>query len=359
MTPAATSTTGQASPLKVSAQARPGSRVALEVAVPGGRCQASYDAALAKLSRSVKLPGFRKGKVPQSVLVQQLGPLRIRATALEDLVESVCRDALEQERIEALGRPELKEGFEVVLERFTPGAELVLTLEMDVEPTPSLKTTKGLKAEAIPVAFDPARVDEVLEESRRRLAALVPVEGRPAALGDQARIRFSGVFADTGDTIDGGSSEGMDLELEAERMIPGFVEGIVGMEVGDTRDVSCAFPESYPQEEAAGRPATFTITLVDLKTRELPELNDAFTKVAPEFYNRMIDELVRMADKFENPQPLIVICPDDKGEPWFQCSESAFNNLPWLLGAIEMAKASIAAPVMAEFEIEETDGAKE
>jgi hypothetical protein len=90
-----------------------------------------------------------------------------------------------------------------------------------------------------------------------------------------------------------------------------------------------------------------------------PELNDAFTKVAPEFYNRMIDELVRMADKFENPQPLIVICPDDKGEPWFQCSEAAFNNLPWLLGAIEMAKASIAAPVMAEFEIEETDGAKE
>lgn len=228
MTPAASSSTGQASPLKVSAHPRPGSRVALEVAIPGGRCQASYDAALEKLSRSVKLPGFRKGKVPRSVLIQQLGPLRIRATALEDLVESVCRDALEQERIDALGRPALQEGFEAVLDRFTPGSELVLTLEMDVEPSPTLKTTKGLKAEAAPVAFDPAKVEELLEQSRRQLAALVPVEGRPAAMGDVARISFSGVFADNGDAIEGGSSEGMEVELEEGRMIPGFVEGIVG-----------------------------------------------------------------------------------------------------------------------------------
>ncbi|MFM7642533.1 MAG: trigger factor [Cyanobium sp.] len=280
MTPAASSSTGQASPLKVSAQPRPGSRVALEVAIPGGRCQASYDAALEKLSRSVKLPGFRKGKVPRSVLIQQLGPLRIRATALEDLVESVCRDALEQERIDALGRPALQEAFEAVLDRFTPGSELVLTLEMDVEPSPTLKTTKGLKAEAAPVAFDPAKVEELLEQSRRQLAALVPVEGRPAAMGDVARISFSGVFADSGDPIEGGSSEGMEVELEEGRMIPGFVEGIVGMEVAASRDVSCTFPESYPQQEAAGRPATFTISLVDLKTKELPELDDAFAQQA-------------------------------------------------------------------------------
>lgn len=280
MTPAASPSTGQASGLKVSTQSRPGCRVALEVAIPGGRCQASYDAALDKLSRSVKLPGFRKGKVPRSVLIQQLGPLRIRATALEDLVEDVCRDALEQERIAALGKPELQESFDAVLDRFTPGADLVLTLEMDVEPTPTLKTTKGLKAEAISVAFDPAKVDELLEQSRRQLAALVPVEGRPAAMGDVARISFSGVFADSGEPIDGGSSEGMDVELEEGRMISGFVEGIVGMDQASSRDVSCTFPESYPQKEAAGRPATFSITLVDLKTRELPALDDAFAQQA-------------------------------------------------------------------------------
>jgi trigger factor len=254
--------------------------VALEVAIPGGRCQASYDAAMDKLSRSVKLPGFRKGKVPRSVLIQQLGALRIRATALEELVESVCRDALAQEQISALGRPELQEGFEAVLDRFTPGSELVFTLEMDVEPSPTLKATKGLKAEATPVAFDPARVEELLEQSRRQLAALVPVKGRPAAMGDVARLSFSGLFADSGEPIEGGSSEGMEVELEEGRMIPGFVEGIVGMELEATREVTCSFPESYPQQEAAGRQASFTITLVDLKTRELPELDDAFAQQA-------------------------------------------------------------------------------
>ncbi|MFN6338936.1 MAG: trigger factor [Cyanobacteriota bacterium] len=280
MTPAASSSTGQATSLKVSAHPRPGSRVALEVAIPGGRCQASYDAAVEKLSRSVKLPGFRKGKVPRSILIQQLGPLRIRATALEDLVESVCRDALEQEKIEAIGRPELGEGFETVLDRFAPGADLVVTLEMDVEPSPTLKATKGLKAEATPVTFDPARVDELLDQSRRQLAALVPVEGRPAAMGDVARIGFKGVFSDSGEPIEGGDSEGMEVDLEEGRMIPGFVEGIVGMDVAATREVACSFPESYPQKDAAGRPASFTITLIDLKTRELPALDDAFAQQA-------------------------------------------------------------------------------
>ncbi|MEB3157123.1 MAG: trigger factor [Cyanobacteriota bacterium] len=280
MTPAASPSTGQASGLKVSSQSRPGCRVALEVAIPGGRCQASYDAAVEKLSRSVKLPGFRKGKVPRSVLIQQLGPLRIRATALEDLVDSVWRDALQQENIAPLGRPELREGFDAVLDRFAPGSDLVLTLEMDVEPSPTLRATKGLKAEAVPVAFDPAAVDGILEQSRRQLATLVPVEGRPAAMGDVARVRFSGAYVDNGAPIEGGSSEGMDVDMEEGRMIPGFVEGIVGLEVGASREVACAFPASYPQEEAAGREASFAITLLDLKTRELPALDDAFAQQA-------------------------------------------------------------------------------
>ena len=87
-----------ASPLSIKASPRPGSRVALEVAIPGGRSQASYDAAVDKLSRSIKLPGFRKGKVPRPVLLQQIGPLRIRATALEDLVDAAIHvDAAEAE----------------------------------------------------------------------------------------------------------------------------------------------------------------------------------------------------------------------------------------------------------------------
>ena len=269
-----------ATTLTVKATPRPGSRVALEVAIPGGRSQASYDAAVEKLSRSIKLPGFRKGKVPRPVLLQQIGPLRIRATALEDLVDAAFRDALEQEPVAAIGRPELSEGFEAVLERFEPGSALTITLELDVEPTPTLKATKGLKAEAEAIAYDAARVDELIEQSRKQLAALVPVEGRAAASGDVAVLSFSGVYADTNEAISGGSSDAMEVELEEGRMIPGFVEGVIGMAIGDSKTIDCQFPESYPQEDAAGRAARFEISLKDLKSRELPALDDAFAQQA-------------------------------------------------------------------------------
>ncbi len=277
---ASAKSSGSDQSLRVSTSPRPGSRLAVEVAVPGGRCRASYDAALDKLSRSIKLPGFRKGKVPRPVLLQQIGPLRIRATALEELVDSCFQDAVRQEKIEAIGRPELQEGFETVLERFEPGADLTFTLELDVEPSPSLRSTRGLVAEAESVSFDPARVDEQLEDARRRLATLVPVEDRAAAAGDVAEVSFQGTFTDNGEPIEGGSSDGMTVELEEGRMIPGFVEGILGMKPGDSRTVSCTFPDSYPNEEAAGRQAEFAITLIELKARELPALDDAFAQQA-------------------------------------------------------------------------------
>ena len=266
--------------LKVSTSPRPGSRLAVDIAVPAGRTQTSHNQALEKLSRSIKLPGFRKGKVPRAVLVQQLGPLRIRATALEDLVDSVFRDALQQAEIAAIGQPSVDGGFEALLERFEPGKELSLTLELDVQPTPSLKSTKGLKAEAEAVAYDAGRVDELIEQSRRQLATLVPVEKRAAASGDVAVISFQGTYADNGEAISGGSADAMEVELEDGRMIPGFVEGILGMKPGESKTVACQFPDDYPQEDAAGRKASFEISLTELKARELPALDDAFAQQA-------------------------------------------------------------------------------
>ena len=271
-----------AASLKVSTSSRPGSRLAVEVAVPAERCEASYEEAIKRLSRSVNLPGFRKGKIPRTVLVQQLGALRIRATALETLVDSVWRDALEQETIEALGQPELSGGFDELLESFKPGEGITVTLETDVAPTPKLKSTKGLKAEAESVSYDPARVDEMLEDSRRQLATVVPVEGRKAEKGDIAVVGFKGSYSDDGSEIEGGSGDSMDVDLEHGRMIPGFIEGVIGMNIGDKATVACQFPDDYPKEDARGRKADFDIELKDLKTRELPALDDDFAKQAGE-----------------------------------------------------------------------------
>ncbi|MFZ9216514.1 MAG: trigger factor family protein, partial [Vulcanococcus sp.] len=133
MSPAASTaskTSAKKADLKLSTSARPGSRMAIEISVPADRTQGSHNDAVEKLSRSVKLPGFRQGKVPRTVLMQQIGPMRIRATALESLVDSVFRDALKQAEIPAIGQPALDGGFEALLERFEPGKELTLTLEM-------------------------------------------------------------------------------------------------------------------------------------------------------------------------------------------------------------------------------------
>ena len=271
-----------AATLKVSTESRPSSRLAVTVTVPGERCTASYEEAITSLSRSINLPGFRKGKVPRSVLVQQLGGVRIKATALEKLIDSAWRDAIKQESLEPISQPDLSSGFDGLLESFNPGDELTFTLEADVAPTPKLKSTKGLKAEYEAVAYDASRVDSMIEDSRKQLATVVPVEGRAAEKGDIAVLGFKGTYSDDGSEIDGGSADSMDVDLDNGRMIPGFIEGVIGMKVGESKSVDCQFPDDYPKEDARGRKAAFEIELKDLKTRELPELDDAFAKQASE-----------------------------------------------------------------------------
>ena len=271
-----------AAALKVTTEARPSSRLAVTVTVPGERCKTSYEDAITNLSRSINLPGFRKGKVPRTVLVQQLGGVRIKATALEKLIDNAWRDAIQQESLEPISQPDLSSGFDGLLESFEPGKELTFTLEADVAPTPKLKTTKGLKAEFETVAYDASRVDAMLEDSRKQMATVVPVEGRAAKNGDIAVLGFKGTYSDDGSEIEGGSADSMDVDLENGRMIPGFIEGVIGMKVGETKTVDCQFPDDYPKEDARGRKAAFEIELKDLKTRELPELDDEFAKQASE-----------------------------------------------------------------------------
>ena len=271
-----------AAALNVTTESRPGSRLAVTVTLPGERTKAGYDDAITKLSRSVNLPGFRKGKVPRTVVVQQIGSLRIKATALENLVDAAWRDAIKQESLEPISQPDLTDGFEGLLENFQPGSDVSFTLEADVAPTPTLKSTKGLKAEFETVAYDASRVDAMIEDSRKQLATVVPVEGRAAEKGDIAVLGFKGTYSDDGSEIDGGSADSMDVDLEHGRMIPGFIEGVIGMKAGETKTVDCQFPDDYPKEDARSRKAAFEIELKDLKTRELPELDDAFAKQASE-----------------------------------------------------------------------------
>jgi len=274
-----------AAKLKVTTSSKPNSRIAVEVEVPADRCKNSYDEALSKLSRSISIPGFRKGKVPKAVVIQQLGVKRIQASALESLLQKVWTETLDQEGIEPLCEPELEDGFETILENFNPEKILILKLETDITPIPTLKKSSGLTAEVENLIFDPKKVDELIEQSRAQLATKVPVSDRAAKKGDIALVSFKGNFSDDGSEIEGGSADSIEIELEEGRMIPGFIEGVIGMNINDEKTLKCEFPKEYHQEDAKGRKAEFKVSLEDLKIKELPELNDDFAKQASDKEN--------------------------------------------------------------------------
>ncbi len=274
-----------AAKLQVTTSSKPNSRIAVEVKVPSDRCKNSYDEALNKLSRSISIPGFRKGKVPKAVVIQQVGVKRIQASALESLLQKIWTETLDQEGIEPLCEPELTDDFETILENFNPEKILTLKLETDIAPIPTLKKSSGLTAVVETLKFDPSKVDELIEQSRSQLATKVPVSDRAAQKGDIALVSFKGNFSDDGSEIEGGSADSIEIELTEGRMIPGFIEGVIGMNINDKKVLKCEFPKDYHQEEAKGRKAEFNVTLEDLKIKELPELNDEFAKQASDQEN--------------------------------------------------------------------------
>jgi trigger factor len=274
--------------MKVTQEKLPASQIGLEIEITPEMSQQAYDKALQEFKRFANIPGFRKGKVPRQVLIQKLGATRIKASVVEELVQSGLQKAIEQEEIAAIGNPELKTSFEELVQQFQPGAALTFSAAVDVAPEVTLKQYSGLQVQAEEFKYDPARVDQVLEDYRKRSATLVPVEERPAQQGDIATVDFTGRLAGElaegeSNEIPGGSAQDFEIELTEGRFIPGFIDGIIGMKPDETKEVSVTFPEDYPQGDLAGKPAVFTITLKELKERELPELDDDFAQEVSEF----------------------------------------------------------------------------
>lgn len=273
--------------MKVTQEKLPASQIGLEIEITPEMSKQAYEKTLQEYTRSANIPGFRKGKVPRQVLIQRFGSTRIKAAVVEDLIQSSLEKALKQENIEAIGTPELKSSFEGLVEQFSPDAALTFSAAVDVPPEVSLKQYSNLQVQAEESKYDPERVNTVLEDYRKRSATLVPVE-RPAQEGDVSTVDFAGRL--TGELaegeaaeIPGGSAEDFEIELSEGRFIPGFIEGVLGMNIGDTKEVDVTFPDDYPQPDLAGKPAVFTITLKELKERELPELDDDFAQEVSEF----------------------------------------------------------------------------
>jgi trigger factor len=274
--------------MKVTQEKLPKSQIGIDIEIPPEKSKTAYEQVIRNYARNANIPGFRKGKVPRHILVQRLGAERIKAAALDELMQECLPKAVEQENIEAIGSFELRGDVDKLVEQFQPGQPITIQAAVDVEPEVTLGEYTGWTLQAEEVAYDSEQVDKVLEQEQAKLATLIPIEDRPAQAGDVAFIDFKGHFAEVPaggepEEIPGGKGENFQVEITEGQFIPGFTEGIVGMNPGETKELNLSFPEDYGNEDLAGVAAVFTITLNEIKEKELPELDDDFAEEISEF----------------------------------------------------------------------------
>jgi trigger factor len=255
-------------------------QVELEIPISVDELAAAEERAFRKLAKTVRLPGFRQGKVPRKVFEQAYGSGAITHEAVEQVVPDVYAKAVREHDLEPVNRPKME-----VLEE-ADGRPTRVKATVEVRPEIALKQYKGVAVTRPPTSVTDADVDRSLEALAKERATLIPVE-RPAQLGDVVTLDYEGKIAGT--PFEGGSAAGEATELTEGRFIPGFVTGIAGMLAGETKDVEAHFPEGYAQTELAGKDAVFTVTLHDVKRFDLPPIDDEFAASVSD--NRSVEEL--------------------------------------------------------------------
>ncbi|WP_009547373.1 trigger factor [Crocosphaera subtropica] len=273
--------------MKVTQEKLPDSQIGLEIEIPAETGKKAYETKVNTLARTANIPGFRKGKVPRPILLQRLGTRYIKAVTLEELVQKSLEKALEQESIDSIGNYTLRSSLDELIEKFKPGEPFTFLAAVDVPPTVELGDYQTLSVKAEETVYDPQQLEDWFKERQEKLATLVPVEDRGAEMGDVAIVDYKGVSTPEGEgegePIEGVEGTDFRVDLEPGRFIEGMVEGIVGMKPEETKELPLTFPDDYPREDLAGKPVTFTITLKELKAKELPELDDDFAEEVSEY----------------------------------------------------------------------------
>ena len=254
----------------------------IEVTVSAEEFADACKKAYAKQRKTIQIPGFRKGKAPQGMVEKYYGEGVFFEDALEIVYPAAVSSAVEEGNLRLVGQPF---DLDVPVMSKTEGVEMKMKINVYPEEV-KLGDYKGLKAAMLPTEASDEDVDKELENMRDRNSRLVTVEDRAAEMGDTAEIDFEG-FVD-GVAFDGGKGENYPLELGSGSFIPGFEEQVAGHKSEEEFDVNVTFPEDYAQE-LAGKDAVFKCKIHEIKTKEMPELDDDFAKDVSEFDT--LDEL--------------------------------------------------------------------
>jgi len=254
----------------------PESRVRIDVEVPAEEVERRLSQAARRLGSQLRIPGFRKGKVPPAVVLRRLGREAVLDEAVRDALGEWYVDALERSGVVPIGEPDFDLG------QSLPGAgePLRFSIQTGVLPTARLGEYRGLEVGRREPSVDEADVERELERLRERLATLETVQ-RPAQLGDHVVIDYTGTVE--GRPLKGGEARDQVVELGSGRLLDGFEEQLVGASAGERRTVAVTFPPDFPDGELAGRQASFEVTVSEVKAKRLPPLDDEFAAEASEF----------------------------------------------------------------------------
>lgn len=240
----------------------------IEVQVPAERVEKAIDERLKSLSRTVRLKGFRPGKVPVNVVRQQFGP-QVRQEVLGDVVQSTFNEAVSQENLKPATGPRIEP---LSMEK---GSDLKYRATFEVFPTVELKGLDSIEVSRPTADVTTSDVDAMIDNLRQQRPTFVAVE-REAKDTDRVTIDFNGTI--DGKPFEGGAGEGVPVVLGAGRMLADFEAGLAGMRAGEEKTIDLTFPANYGGQELAGKAVQFAIKMHTVEERQLPELNDEFCK---------------------------------------------------------------------------------
>ena len=252
--------------MQVSVEATTSIERRLTVTVPAEQVDSAVDKKVNETAKTIRIDGFRPGKVPAKVVKKRYGA-SIRQDVLGDVIQSSYFEALKQENLKPAGMPNIEP------KEDAGEGEFSYIAVVEIYPEIALVDASGVSVDRMTSSIEDADVDTMIEMLLSQQTQWTEVL-RAAADTDQINIDFEGYL--DGEAFDGGAAQGHDLVLGSNSMIPGFEEGILGMEAGKDKDITVTFPEDYNAAELAGKEAVFTIKVNTVSEATKPELNEEF-----------------------------------------------------------------------------------
>lgn len=277
---------------------KPDSNVELTITAPGAATKAAYDQACSEISKTLTIPGFRKGaKIPPAVLENAVaakgGKTTLRTQAIQSLLNSLLEPALKEEHnLEPIGQPSLVTAADVLAESFVPGEPIEMVVSCDVWPDIQWKDVEGQEKPYYGLVgsyerqkFNQARFDQALKDLADRYATTEPAEeGRELVDGDAVVVDMKGYMAaEDGVTKaeplpEAASGDNVEVILGSGRYMEGLVEGLLGAKVGETKTIFVTFPDGLRDKTLAGKKAVFDVTVKEASVRTVPEIDDEVAK---------------------------------------------------------------------------------